>query len=29
MLELDAATEFGSTDEEDPSAGSGTLLLDD
>ena len=29
MLELDAATEFGSTDEEDPSAGSGTLLLED
>ena len=29
MLELDAATEFGMTDEEDPSAGSGTLLLED
>ena len=29
MLELEAATEFGSTDEEDPSAGSGTLLLED
>ena len=25
LLELEAATEFGLTDEEDPSAGSGTL----
>ena len=29
LLELEAATEFGMTDEEDPSAGSGTLLLED
>ena len=29
LLELEAATEFGLTDEEDPSAGSGTLLLED